>query len=274
MRLAVLAMLIAEIKRGLISAVIATTTTISTNRLRSFFSMTGPSVDAAAGGELHDRLLAQAVAGQDPADRAFMHPRYPVADADDLLQVAGDHQDGDAAIRQPAYELINLRLGADVHAACRLVEDNGPRVHGKPLGEDDFLLVATREAGRSGTYRRHPDVQLALLDLGTFVLAPGVDEATRRECAKVGERDILGDRDIEEKAEALAVLGDEVDATVDRGTRAPDDNWLAGEPNGAANHSVDAENSAGQLGAAGADQTGKAQNLTGAKRQAHLPARI
>src|ERR1700690_1250121 len=117
MRFAVLAMLIGEMKRGLMNAVTATTTTISRNRLRSFFSMTGPSVDAAAGGELHDHLLAEPVAGQDAADRAFMHHRYPVADADDLLQVAGDHQDGDAAIRQTAYQLIDFRLGADVHAA-------------------------------------------------------------------------------------------------------------------------------------------------------------
>ena len=38
------------------------------------------------------------------ADRALVHHRDAVADADHLLHVAGDHQDGDAGIGQLAHQ--------------------------------------------------------------------------------------------------------------------------------------------------------------------------
>jgi len=60
------AILIGRIKRGLMNAVIATNDHDQQKQTEILFSMTDPSWMLAAGGELHDRLLAQAVAGQDP----------------------------------------------------------------------------------------------------------------------------------------------------------------------------------------------------------------
>ena len=41
---------------------------------------------------------------------------------------------------------MNIGLGADVDAVCRLVEDQDPRLGREPFREHDLLLVAAREA--------------------------------------------------------------------------------------------------------------------------------
>ena len=48
-------------------------------------------------------------------------------------------------VGQRGHLPIDLRLGAHVDAAGRLVEDQHPGLHREPLAEDDLLLVAARE---------------------------------------------------------------------------------------------------------------------------------
>src|SRR5690348_3377264 len=64
-----------------------------------------------------------------------------------LRQLARDEEDRRALTRELANERVNLCLGADVDAACGLVEDENPRAGGEPSREHDLLLVAARESG-------------------------------------------------------------------------------------------------------------------------------
>ena len=64
---------------------------------------------------------------------------------DDLLEFGGDHQHAEALVGEFADERLDLRLGADVDAARRLVEDQQLRVGAQPAREQHLLLVAAGE---------------------------------------------------------------------------------------------------------------------------------
>ena len=86
-----------------------------------------PQSTVLADRQLQHIMLAELAAVKEAADRALMHHGDAVADADHLLHVAGDHQDGDAGVGERAHQLVDLALGADVDAARRLVEDHDLR---------------------------------------------------------------------------------------------------------------------------------------------------
>ena len=73
-------------------------------------------------------------------------------------QVRGDEEDGAALPRELLDGSVDGHLGADIHAARRLVEDEDLGLARQPLGEEDLLLVAAREvadrAGRVGRVDR------------------------------------------------------------------------------------------------------------------------
>src|SRR5262245_34051551 len=119
-------------KRWLISATAVPTTMMRTRRPRSFLNIAVPSVRTHADRELKHIVLAELGAIKEAADAALMHHRDAVADADHLLHVARDHQDGDAGIGERPEHLVDLLLGADVDAAGRLVEDDHLRLHRQP----------------------------------------------------------------------------------------------------------------------------------------------
>src|SRR5690348_9405433 len=132
------------------SATAAPTTMMRMKRPRSFLYNGCPSGThhalAAADGEFQHILLAEPTPFKKTADAALMHDGDAVADADHLLHVAGNHQDRHARIGEIAEHFIDLVLGADVDAPRRLVEDEDPRPHRQPLGENDLLLIAAGQA--------------------------------------------------------------------------------------------------------------------------------
>ena len=73
------------------------------------------------------------------------------------------------------------------------------------------------------------------------------------------------DREIQQQAALLAVLGDEVEAAVDGAARLGDLDRVAEQDDFAADGPVDAEDGARELGAAGADQAGQPEDLAGAE---------
>ena len=75
----------------------------------------------------------------------------------DFRQLARDQDHGAAIGGQSIDQRVDLRLGADVHTAGGLVEDQDPAPRGQPLGEHELLLVAAREAGGNhvGAGRAH-----------------------------------------------------------------------------------------------------------------------
>ena len=92
--------------------------------------------------------------------------------------------------------------------------------------------------------------------------------------AQVRQRDVLRDREVEQQAGALAVLGHEKDAGVDRIGGGREMHRLAVERDATRHRPVDAEQGAGEFGAAGADQAGQSEDLAGAEVEVDLAAGI
>ena len=168
-----------------------------------------------------------ALAVEETGDAAFMHHRDPVADPDDLLHVAGDHQDGDAAVGQLAHQPVDLVLGADVDAARRLVEDQ------HAWAPSTATWPAPPSAGCRPTAtprrRRRPaaDVEPATLRFGLRPLRGPDHQPVLSVGAEVRQGDVVLDRKAEQQAGALAILRHEKDAAVDGIARRCDRERLA-----------------------------------------------
>ena len=84
-----------------------------------------------------------ALRSSSPAYMPCAHDDDAVADADDLRQVGRDDEDRDAAVGEIVDDRIDLRLGADIDAARRLVEDQRPSAAVcKQARQQHLLLVA------------------------------------------------------------------------------------------------------------------------------------
>ena len=70
------------------------------------------------------------------------HDQHAVGEADQFGHLGRDQDDADAACRELVDQPVDLRLGADVDAARRLVEDEQHRLPRQPARQHDLLLVA------------------------------------------------------------------------------------------------------------------------------------
>src|SRR3954452_4382930 len=122
----------------------------------TMFAISRPAASAAANsqGRLRscsakegsdNRLARQVAAGQFPADRAFSEDEDAVHQLDVLVDLGREHHDRHTALGQVDEQLVEVALGADVHPARRVVEQQDPRLGRQPTGHDDLLLVATRQ---------------------------------------------------------------------------------------------------------------------------------
>src|ERR1700740_220091 len=93
----------------------------------------------------YDVLLGQLCSGQLTRDAPLSHDIRSVADMADLSLLGRDHQRGGAGGHQAVHKSEDFRLGADVDAPGRLVEDEKFRTGSEPFADDDLLLVAARE---------------------------------------------------------------------------------------------------------------------------------
>jgi len=101
-----------------------------------------------------------------------------------------------------------------------------------------------------------------LVDDPALLLA--VDEREARDLVEVCDRGVLADRELEQQAEALAVLGEQAQAGVHRAARVAALQLNAVDVDRAALAAVCAEDRAQQLAAPGAQQAGDAEDLAGA----------
>ncbi len=106
-----------------------------------------------------------------------MHYRDAVAHAHDLGQLGRNHEDGQAAPGQLAHEPVDLRLGSDVDALGRLVEDQHGRLGRQPAGQGHLLLVPAGEVLHRRLHRRRLDPQTVDEPGGQLVLAAKVQKA-------------------------------------------------------------------------------------------------
>ncbi len=78
-------------------------------------------------------------------DAPAAHVQHPVAGREHFLDLVGDQQDADALGGEPAHDLVDALLVADVHADGRAVENEHLRAGGEPLRQHHALLVAAGE---------------------------------------------------------------------------------------------------------------------------------
>src|SRR6056297_1671310 len=94
---------------------------------------------------LHDRALCQGRTLQPAAQTSFVEHADPVAEVDEFGDLGGMEQHGTARIREGAQQSVDLLLGADVDAACRVEQQQDTALRDKPFCNDDLLLVPARK---------------------------------------------------------------------------------------------------------------------------------
>src|SRR5450755_1125184 len=102
---------------------------------------------------------------------------------------------------------MNLGLGADVHAASRLVQEEHATARRQPFSEHDLLLVAPRKptGGQVETGGRQFEAGEDLL--GPRPLGTEADPAKSRALRQGRKRQVLERRQTRDQALALAILG-------------------------------------------------------------------
>ena len=94
---------------------------------------------------LEHGVRAQGRARQHRRHAALVKHDDPVAQRSQLVDVGRADQHRRARLGRRADQRVHLGLGADVHAARRIVEQDDRRRRVQPLGEHDLLLVAAGE---------------------------------------------------------------------------------------------------------------------------------
>ena len=210
-------------------------------------------------GKLHDRLLVHVVALHLAGDPALVQHQDAVADADQLRQLRRDRDDADALVGEVAQDGVDLRLGADVDAARRLVDEEHARVDGKQLGQRHLLLVAAGKLRHRLVHAGAANAEPLAHRFGERRLAAPAHHEAARHALQVERGNVLGDRQVEEDAVALAVLAEIDDPLADRGqvVALPDLRAVAIDRAGAAVRK--AADRLHRLGASRADQPAEAR---------------
>src|SRR5436190_16946649 len=115
---------------------------------------------ASVRGELHDLDLIGFGAIEEPGHPPLVDDHDAIAHAENLRHLRRDHHDGDPLAGELAYEAMDLRLGADVDAARRLVEDEDLRLSEQPAGDQHLLLIAAGEVQDRLLHCRRLDAEL------------------------------------------------------------------------------------------------------------------
>ena len=197
--------------------------------------------------------------------RALADDEDPVGETEHLLDLAGHDDDGDAGVGQRRGRARRSRLRAPTSTPRVGSSSSSTRqLAQQPPGEHDLLLVAARQrADRAGRRRRGGRRGTAVSSAARRALRAAVEEADPGEPAQRRDRDVAVDRLVEQQPLALALLGAQPDAGRDRGGHRAAAQLLAVDGDGAGGGPAGAVDGLEDLGAAGADQPGEADDLAG-----------
>ena len=215
-------------------------------------------------------LLGQRVAGDLAVDPSLAHHQQAVAEADQLGELRGHHDDAHPVAREVAQDAVDLGLRADVDAAGRLVEEDHPRAHREHLGDRHLLLVAARKRGDRIVDAAALEAEAVAQRDGLRGLPFRVDHAPGGDLFQIERRDVGGDGEVDEDAVALAVLGEVDDATVDAVAIRADRERLAVERDRAGSSRPQPAHALDDLAAAGADQPGDPEDLAPAEGEGNV----
>ena len=195
-----------------------------------------------------------------------------MAHPEDLGQLRGDHDDRLALLGEVVEEPVDLALGPHVDAPRGLVEDEDVGVGGQPLGDDHLLLVAAGQVLHPLGDPRRLDREGRDLLQGLLPGGARPDPAEPvREAAQRGEHGVDLDVHAEGQAVALAILGEVGDPVLDRVARRADRDRLAVDQDLAGLRPVGGEDGAHDLGPAGPDEAGDAEDLAAMELEADVP---
>ena len=139
-------------------------------------------------------------------DAALLHDDDAVGEAHDLRQFGGDQHDGEALLRQFADEVVHRRLGADIDALGRLVQDDDLRPGRQPFGDDHLLLVAAGQLAEPLLPVRRLDRKPAAEPARLGLLRRARQEQVAHMRGEDGERHVLADAERQDGALVLPVL--------------------------------------------------------------------
>src|SRR5215218_1308276 len=148
-------------------------------------------------------------------DVALTHHEHAVTEAEELGQLAGDHDDSDPVGRQLGDHPVDLRAGADVDASGRFVQQQDPAGAQQPAGQDRLLLVAAGELARRPLGRVGPGLERPEVAGGFLSLAGAIGERPAPESGQVGDRCVADHAPVQPQPLGLALLGREPEAGPD-----------------------------------------------------------
>src|SRR3954466_207617 len=221
-------------------------------------------------GECHHGVLRGLVGVEFAGDPALGHHQHPVAHAEHLGQIAGDHEDGGTGRGEFVDELVDLDLGADVDPARGFVEDQHLGVGEQPFADDDLLLVAAGERPDVLVQACHPHPELFGDPRGGRPLPLEVDEPRARGGPHGHQAQVLLDRLVEHQTLALGILGDQTDPGRHGGAHVMSLERRPGDLDGPLVVRVRAEHGTHHLGTARSDQPGDADDLSGVHLEADV----
>ena len=193
-------------------------------------------------------------------DAPAAHDDDAVAEPDQLRHFRRHDDHASPLRRERGDEAIDLLLGADVHAARRLVDDHDMGIEQHHFGEQQFLLIAAGHLARQQTLVSDPDIETAHGVVERAFFLGAIDERPAAKFFKRRQRQVGRDRLLEQQAFALAVLGEIDGSGAHAGAGVGPALGDAVEAN-LARALAQAEQGFEQLGAARAYQSGKAQDL-------------
>ena len=164
----------------------------------------GHGVEHALLGRLGRRQL-----GGDPA---LAQHHDPVAHAQQLGQLRGDQDDGEALAREVGDDRVDLGLGLHVDALGRLVQDQHARLGRQPLGQHDLLLVAAGQRLDRLQVAPEPQAQAVEVAAHEAQLARRPDQAGHGRLVDDRQGGVGEDREVHHQALADPVLRDVGDA--------------------------------------------------------------
>src|SRR5918995_6483591 len=196
----------------------------------------------------HDGRLRDLRSGKRRDARSLAQDDDAARRVDHLLELGGDHQDAEAATRELPHQGEDLRLGADVDAPGRLVEDEEARVHAQPAREQHLLLVAARELADRLLGARALDAE-ALDEAVDDLAAPRlVDDAAAGEMGHQRQGHVLAHREARDDPLELAVPRQEREPGPDRLRGLAGRRRRAGDLDAAAGRAIRPEHHPGGLG--------------------------
>ena len=195
-----------------------------------------------------------------------MHHQYPVGQADELVEIAGDHQHRHVLRGDAFQQLIDIGAGGNVHAARGLIKDQQQRVSLQATRQQHLLLIAAGERTHRAIAIGHFDPQRPVIALHHRRFAPVLLPQRRL----VKHHRVPAHRRIEKQPGNLPVL-----RQIDQPAGKPGARTVAADiavfqpyPPGA-RRSQTVERF-GKFGAPGSDQPGEADDLPGADLQVEI----